>query len=88
MFEIASLKECSEPINEINVCKLSGENHKECPILKNDASLDELVEEVLCCRGFLWDVLLDGKWTGCSARVVRALCATFGSDRVAEVFDN
>lgn len=45
------------------------------------------VRALLGCRAFLWDVLLDGEWTGCARDEVRALCAKYGAEPVARAFE-
>ncbi|PLX46578.1 MAG: hypothetical protein C0609_00160 [Deltaproteobacteria bacterium] len=62
-----------------------------CPLVAESAtcqevSLNDLVERLLDCRGFLWDILLDGEWTHCSRRLVRSLVDVFGSEDVSKAF--
>lgn len=49
--------------------------------------LGETVNALLGCRAFLWDVLLDGEWTGCARERLRELAAVYGSERVGAAFD-
>jgi len=74
---IPNYKECREAIG--------------CPLVANSkggavSEPAELVAALLDCRGFLWDVLLDGEWTNCSRRLVKSLVDTFGSERVSAAF--
>lgn len=48
---------------------------------------EEEVEALLGCRGFLWDILLEGRWTGCSRERLRRLCARHGAGAVAAAFE-
>ncbi len=45
------------------------------------------VEGLLGCRGFLWDVLMDGEWTGCARQRLAELAARYGAERVADAFE-
>ncbi|TAL16216.1 hypothetical protein EPN96_10230 [bacterium] len=51
------------------------------------AGLREKVEALLGCRGFLWDVLLDGEWSACSRPLIRLLVRAYGAEAVKRAFD-
>jgi hypothetical protein len=51
------------------------------------AGIDGEVEALLGCRGFLWDVLLDGEWSSCSRPLIRRLVRSYGAAAVKKAFD-
>lgn len=51
------------------------------------AGLPEKVEALLGCKGFLWDVLLDGEWSSCSRPLIRLLVRSYGAEAVKRAFD-
>lgn len=65
------------------VCAKHG---RECPV-QMEETLQGQVNLALSCRSFLWDVLLGGDWTGCSAQIIRNLRDRFGTDAVREAFN-
>lgn len=42
---------------------------------------------LLGCRSFLWDVVLDGGWTGCARRHLRRMRKQHGAEAVARAFE-
>lgn len=65
-----------------------------CPALEflaaepgSEAHLAEAVGSMLDCRAFLWDVLLDGEWTGCAAGLLRELAELYGWEKVLGAFE-
>lgn len=67
-----------------------------CPVLADEAgdggkpegeSLRREVRGLLACRHFLWDVLLDGDWTGCARGHLRRLTARYGAEAVTRSFE-
>jgi len=73
--------------------KLGGDG--ECPALLLETSSDEApegglnreVSALLGCRSFLWDVLLEGDWTGCAREHLRRLTRRYGAEAVSESFE-
>lgn len=66
----------------------------ECPALTcvtaaepSGEHLAQCVEALLSCRAFLWDVLMDGGWTGCARKRLKLLTALYGPEAVGEAFD-
>lgn len=49
--------------------------------------LGEAVSALLGCRAFLWDVLLDGDWTGCARKRLRELSEGYGWERVCQAME-
>jgi hypothetical protein len=47
---------------------------------------DVQVRRLLECRAFLWDVLTDGEWTGCSRGLLRKLTALYGPEKILTAF--
>lgn len=65
-----------------------------CPALElvdvgegGEEFLEETVSALLGCRAFLWDVLLDGEWTGCAAKKLRELAEIYGWEKVCAAFE-
>ena len=49
--------------------------------------VQEAVDRLLGCRAFLWDVLLEGEWTGCAREQLRVLCAGYGWRALMDAFE-
>lgn len=65
-----------------------------CPALElleadegTEEHLREAVSALLGCRAFLWDVLLDGEWTGCAAKKLGELAGLHGWEKVCAAFE-
>lgn len=73
-------------------CFRQGAGERECPAVdglaaKDVPSVEAEAEALLGCRGFLWDILLEGRWTGCARERLRRLCARHGARAVAAAFE-
>ncbi len=58
-----------------------------CLYLDNKIGLEAQVKTLLGCRAFLWDMLLEGEWTGCSRKLVRELVKLYGANEVSLAFE-
>ncbi len=56
-------------------------------LLEEGVGLKEEAEALLACKSFLWDVLLEGEWSGCSRSLVRTLAKKHGPLAVKKIFD-
>jgi hypothetical protein len=53
----------------------------------DEAGLQGQVKKLLECRGFMWDVLMEGEWTGCSRTILRELTAAYGPEAMLKAFE-
>ena len=74
-------------------CTKFGEETR-CPALAgieygpgSPGHLDASVQALMGCRSFLWDVLMDGGWTGCARQELRKLTALYGPLAVSQAFE-
>ena len=79
--------QCGRPGARVGECAALGSLRARPGGDDGDGGPEREVRALLGCRAFLWDVLLDGEWTGCARHEVRRLCERYGADAVTRAFE-
>lgn len=61
--------------------------HTDCPAIANCTSITQIATALLNCRGFLWDSLMDGAYTGCKPIILDCMVKTYGVENVLKAFE-